>query len=121
MESFETLMDSDAAAALLKIHRKTLERMALRGEVPGHKVGKFWRFRARNFARRIHHEVTQQDSRKFANVRFALAFWGIGVIVLAVIWQKGRTFPSSPPWPCGTAARVSRNFCLPCGRSFAVP
>ena len=46
MESFEALMDSAAAAVLLKIHRKTLERMALRGEVPGHKVGKFWRFRA---------------------------------------------------------------------------
>ena len=27
------------------IHRKTLERMALRGEIPGHKIGRFWRFR----------------------------------------------------------------------------
>lgn len=44
--SFEPLMDSAAAAGLLKIHRKTLERMALRGEVPAHKIGKFWRFRA---------------------------------------------------------------------------
>ena len=44
--SFEPLIDSVAAAALLRIHRKTLERMALRGEVPGHKIGRFWRFRA---------------------------------------------------------------------------
>jgi len=44
--SFEPLIDSASAAELLKIHRKTLERMALRGEVPGHKVGRFWRFRA---------------------------------------------------------------------------
>jgi excisionase family DNA binding protein len=44
--SFEPLIDSAAAAVLLKVHRKTLERLALRGEVPGHKVGKFWRFRA---------------------------------------------------------------------------
>ncbi len=43
---FEPLIDSIAAAELLRIHRKTLERMALRGEVPGHKVGRFWRFRA---------------------------------------------------------------------------
>jgi excisionase family DNA binding protein len=43
--SFEPLIDSANAAELLKVHRKTLERMALRGEVPGHKVGKFWRFR----------------------------------------------------------------------------
>jgi excisionase family DNA binding protein len=44
--SFEPLLDSATAADMLKIHRKTLERMALRGEVPGHKIGKFWRFRA---------------------------------------------------------------------------
>jgi excisionase family DNA binding protein len=46
LSSFEQLLDSTTAAALLKIHRKTLERMALRGEIPGHKIGKFWRFRA---------------------------------------------------------------------------
>jgi len=46
VSSFEPLIDSAAAAELLKVHRKTLERLALRGEVPGHKVGKFWRFRA---------------------------------------------------------------------------
>jgi excisionase family DNA binding protein len=46
MELFEPLLDSATAAALLKLHRKTLERKALRGEIPSHKVGKFWRFRA---------------------------------------------------------------------------
>jgi excisionase family DNA binding protein len=46
VSSFEPLIDSATAAELLKVHRKTLERLALRGEVPGHKVGKFWRFRA---------------------------------------------------------------------------
>ena len=45
IRSFEPLIDSATAAELLKVHRKTLERMALRGEVPAHKVGKFWRFR----------------------------------------------------------------------------
>ena len=44
--SFEPLIDAATAAELLKIHRKTLERMTLRGEIPGHKIGKFWRFRA---------------------------------------------------------------------------
>ena len=43
--SFEPLIDSIAAAELLRIHRKTVERMALRGEIPGHKIGRFWRFR----------------------------------------------------------------------------
>ena len=46
MSSFEPLIDSAGAAGLLKVHRKTVERMALRGEIPGYKVGKFWRFRA---------------------------------------------------------------------------
>src|SRR6266581_3927336 len=45
IRSFEPLIDSATAAELLRVHRKTLERMALRGEVPAHKVGKFWRFR----------------------------------------------------------------------------
>jgi excisionase family DNA binding protein len=45
MGLFEPLIDSATAAELMKVHRKTLERMALRGEVPAHKVGKFWRFR----------------------------------------------------------------------------
>lgn len=43
---FEPLLDSDEAAALLKIHPKTLQRMARRGEIPGIQIGKLWRFRA---------------------------------------------------------------------------
>ncbi len=43
--SFEPLLDSDEAAALLKIHPKTLQRMARRGEIPGIQIGKLWRFR----------------------------------------------------------------------------
>jgi len=44
--SFEPLLDSDEAAALIKIHPKTLQRMARRGEIPGIQIGKLWRFRA---------------------------------------------------------------------------
>lgn len=42
---FEPLLDSDEAAALLKIHPKTLQRLARRGEIRGIQVGKLWRFR----------------------------------------------------------------------------
>jgi excisionase family DNA binding protein len=42
---FEPLLDSDEAAALLKIHPKTLQRMARRGEIEGIRIGKLWRFR----------------------------------------------------------------------------
>ena len=43
---FEPLLDSQAAAALLGIHPKTLQRLARRGVVPGHRIGDLWRFRA---------------------------------------------------------------------------
>jgi len=44
--TFEQLLDSDEAAALLKIHPKTLQKMARNGEITGVQVGRLWRFRA---------------------------------------------------------------------------
>ena len=44
--TFEQLLDSDEAAALLKIHPKTLQKMARNGEITGVQIGKLWRFRA---------------------------------------------------------------------------
>jgi excisionase family DNA binding protein len=43
---FEVLLDSDEAAALLKIHPKTLQKMARNGQVAGVQIGRLWRFRA---------------------------------------------------------------------------
>ena len=43
---FEPLLDSTQAAQLLRIHPKTLQKMARRGEIHGTHVGKLWRFRA---------------------------------------------------------------------------
>jgi excisionase family DNA binding protein len=43
---FERLLDSSEAAALLKIHPKTLQRLARNGEIVGIQIGKLWRFRA---------------------------------------------------------------------------
>jgi excisionase family DNA binding protein len=42
----EALMNSHAAAALLGVHPRTLQRMVLRGQIAGVQVGKLWRFRA---------------------------------------------------------------------------
>lgn len=44
--TFEQLLDSDEAAALLKTHPKTLQKMARNGEITGVQIGKLWRFRA---------------------------------------------------------------------------
>ena len=43
---FEPLLDSGEAAQLLRIHPKTLQRMARNREIHGIQVGKLWRFRA---------------------------------------------------------------------------
>ena len=43
---FEPLLDSDEAAALLKIHPKTLQKLARSGEIDAIQIGKLWRFRA---------------------------------------------------------------------------
>jgi excisionase family DNA binding protein len=42
---FEPLLDSTEAAALLRIHSKTLQKLARRGEIKGSHIGKLWRFR----------------------------------------------------------------------------
>jgi len=43
---FEPLLDSEEAAKLLRIHPKTLQKMARRGQIHGTHIGKLWRFRA---------------------------------------------------------------------------
>jgi len=42
----EPLLDSEEAAAVMKIHLKTLQKLARRGVVRGIRIGKLWRFRA---------------------------------------------------------------------------
>ena len=46
MDTFEPLLDSEQAAALVKVHPKTLQRYARTGLVRGYRIGKLWRFRA---------------------------------------------------------------------------
>jgi len=42
----EPLLDSYQAAAILKVHPRTLQRLVHRGEIAAVHVGKLWRFRA---------------------------------------------------------------------------
>jgi excisionase family DNA binding protein len=42
----EPLLDSWEAAAMMKVHPKTLQKLARQGQIPGVHVGKLWRFRA---------------------------------------------------------------------------
>ena len=45
-DGFEPLLDSEEAAALLKIHPKTLQKLARKGKIASIQIGKLWRFRA---------------------------------------------------------------------------
>lgn len=42
----DKLLSSQQVSEVLGIHPKVVERMALRGEIPALKVGRFWRYRA---------------------------------------------------------------------------
>lgn len=42
--AFEPLLTAEEAAAHLRIHTKTLQKMARAGEVPSIRMGKYWRF-----------------------------------------------------------------------------
>lgn len=45
-QEFEPLLDSQQVAELMRVHPETVKRRARRGEIPGMKFGKLWRFRA---------------------------------------------------------------------------
>ena len=45
-DGFEPILTSEQAAAYLKIHPKTLQRMARQGRIPAYRIGDLWRFRA---------------------------------------------------------------------------
>ena len=44
-KKFEPLLSTEEAAAHLRLHPKTLQRMARQGHVPSIRIGKYWHFR----------------------------------------------------------------------------
>jgi excisionase family DNA binding protein len=48
-QAFEKLLGQKEAADLLGIHPETLRRMAVRGDIPALKVGRFWNFETRHW------------------------------------------------------------------------
>ena len=45
LSAFEAIWTSDEAAIYLRIHPRTITRMAKRGEIPSIQIGRLWRFR----------------------------------------------------------------------------
>jgi excisionase family DNA binding protein len=56
--SFEPVLDSEEAATLLKIHPKTLQKLARDGKIPGVRIGKLWAFRASTLNRWLEQKMT---------------------------------------------------------------
>ena len=56
--TFEPVLDSEEAAALLKIHPKTLQKLARDGKIPGVRIGKLWAFRASTLNRWLERKMT---------------------------------------------------------------
>ena len=53
----EPLLDSGEAASIMKIHPKTLQKLARRGIVRGVHIGKLWRFRLSEIERWIDRQM----------------------------------------------------------------
>ncbi len=56
---FEHLFSAKEAAAYLRMHVKTLQRLAREGSVPCIRIGKYWRFRLSD----LDHWVRNQQNR----------------------------------------------------------
>ncbi len=61
MENFEPLLNSQEAATLLQIHPKTLQKLARDGEVPSHRIGDLWRFRASELDRWLKSKLSSES------------------------------------------------------------
>ena len=59
--NFEPLLTTDEAAALLKVHPKTLQKMARDGRIPGHRIGDLWRFRASELDETLKSELSSRS------------------------------------------------------------
>ena len=60
---FEPLLDAVEAAALLRMHPKTLKKKAHLGEIPGRRVGKYWRFRVSDLNDWVRSQESERQPR----------------------------------------------------------
>jgi excisionase family DNA binding protein len=58
--SFEPLLTPQEAGTLLGIHSKTIVKMARDRQLPGHRIGKHWRFRASSLDGWLSSQITSK-------------------------------------------------------------
>jgi len=45
-DTYEPLLDDKQAGVFLRLHSKTVQRLARRGEIPAFRIGRYYRYRA---------------------------------------------------------------------------
>ena len=63
----EEILDTDEVAKLLKVHPRTVKRLASEGILPGFKVGSQWRFRREAINEYIRRQEQQHEDQKKDN------------------------------------------------------
>lgn len=58
------ILDADEVAELLRVHPRTVKRLASQGGLPGFRVGGQWRFRREAIEEYIRRQEQQHDDRK---------------------------------------------------------
>ncbi|GHO73992.1 DNA-binding protein [Ktedonobacter sp. SOSP1-85] len=58
------ILDADEVGEMLKIHPRTVKRLASQGELPGFKVGGQWRFRREAIDEYIRRQEQQHNDQK---------------------------------------------------------
>jgi len=58
------ILDADEVAEMLRVHPRTVKRLASQGELPGFRVGGQWRFRREAIEEYIRRQEQQHDDRK---------------------------------------------------------
>ena len=53
-------LDARQVAALLKVNYRTVINQTIKGELPGFKVGKQWRYRKRDIDERVQRKIEEQ-------------------------------------------------------------
>ena len=59
----DDVLDAKEVAQLLKVHQRTVIRLAERGELPAFRVGDLWRFRRTDVEEFINKQIRKPDQK----------------------------------------------------------
>ena len=63
--SLEPLLDPKAVAAILRVHQNTVLKLARSGDLPGFRLGRYWRFRRGDVASWVAEKLPEMRSTAY--------------------------------------------------------